>query len=271
MGAMNLRNQRLSLLAVFSMACLGCTTPVRSETDGVPGARIWRTPPGRVPVAMPIHGPIEGQRTYGVPYPLPGHNTWLASFVITKAKAWYRDGDPFAEGGLAASGASSTTADSEISLREAPIRWHNAAFVDRKTGAHWSLLEDRGFLSRWWVLLEERDGIPVSRIMLFAATLSDTNGDGYLDDEDAAVALLTTGDGHNATVVTPPDAQLHAVHYYAEEDLLVFELRIDADGDGHFDIEDPLRTYILPRDSETKMAIPWLDPKAQSELEALYR
>lgn len=234
----------------------------------------------RVPAAMKTGGEIDGQLTYGSPYRLPGQTSWISSFTVTKSRSLFRDSNPFSEGGLASKGAhyDDGTAPPER-LRSAPIGWHNAIFVDRASGEEWPLLKERGFLSKWWMLLEPvpqewKDGEPyvqASSALLFAATLVDSNGDGRLDDRDASTAVMTAGDGRGARPVTPPGTQLSSIGYLAGENALAFSLRLDEDGDGEFEESDPVRLYLLSLDGEATIAQPWHGAPTYQLLQELYR
>ncbi len=255
----------LAVACVFSFACASDTAGRALQAESTMMASN-----ARVPVAMPTAGEIEGQRTYGVPMQMPGHTTWLSSFVITKHKAFYRDKDPFVEGGLAVD-ASTKSARPSPRLITRPIRWHNAAFVDRADGSQWTLLEDRGFLSHWWVVTQPVDNQWVSSLQVFAATIDDTNGDGTLDNKDACVAILVGGDGRNARIVTPRNTQLNTVRLHENAGYVTFELRFDSDKNGKFDKEDDLRLYYLSKDQIEGPAVPWHGAEFESQLESVYR
>ncbi len=237
-------------------------------------------PQSRVPAAMKTDEEIGGLLTYGSPYRLPGQTSWISSFTVTKSRSILRDSNPFSEGGLASKGGQhDDRAATPERLRSAPIGWHNAVFVDRASGEEWPLLRERGFLSKWWMLLEpapqeSKDGgrhIQASSALLFAATLVDSNGDGRLDDRDASTAVMTGGDGRQARKVTPAGTQLSSIGYLADENTLAFSLRLDEDGDGDFDESDPVRLYVLSLDGEAAVAQPWHGAPTYQLLQELYR
>ena len=233
------------------------------------GQSHWARADHRVPAEMPVSGKVEGIRSYGVPFWIPGTQTWISSLLITKPRGWFRDSDPFSEGGLAARGHTQQDGVADKFMTDLDIRWHNALFVDRSNGEHWSLTDQRAFFSHWWLVLDTADGAPVVQAMVFAATLTDTNGDGKLDNQDATVAVITDADGRHAQAVTPADAQLSTVHYFSGGDYLAFELRYDENRDGEFESTEPLRIVYLSLDDETRTVRPWQDADFEHRLEAI--
>ena len=261
--------------ALWAASALSC-----ASSDSAPAMRnsvgSASTMAGRVPVAMPTEGTIEGLSTYGNPIPVPGHNTWISSFVISKQTSFFRDKDPFDEGGLATQSELASSKGPAFRVASNNIRWHNAALSDRATGESWTLLQGRGFLSRWWSVFSIEDKNPVATMHVFAATIEDTNGDGFLDDKDAAVAILTDGSGRGARIVTPGDAQLSGFGLHDKQGFLTFQLRIDKDQNNKFDKGDPVRFYYLELaslggDPREVQATPWNDPELEKRLESIYR
>lgn len=225
----------------------------------------------RTPVPMRPEGPIEGLRTYGAPIKVSGHPVWLSPFVITRPRSIFRDSDPFAEGGTAVQGDSYDDGTEGAWLAMNDVRWQNALFVDRDSGEQWNLLDRRAYVSRWWLVVTQGEGEPVSERMIFAVTVDDTEKDQDLDDQDACVALMTDGAGRDPVVVTPPEAQLAAVRLHAGGRYLSFELRFDEDGDGEFEGDEPVREWYLDLDAGDRVAKPWNRPEAEARLEELYR
>ncbi|MEX1025483.1 MAG: hypothetical protein WD226_10455 [Planctomycetota bacterium] len=231
---------------------------------------------GLVPAAMPVEGAVKGTLTFLRPRSLPGGDVWITPCFHARGASMFRDSDPFREGGRAARGETDGRGGESAVLVDQSVRWHDALFVDRDAGDRWLLLERRAFVSRWWVLLQrlpdDRDGTrDVARAMVFAVTLDDTDGDGDLTDRDAAVALMTDGDGRGAHIVTPHGEQLHAVNIDGSGPTLIFTTRVDRDGDAKFEADEPLRHATLELDGVAAVASPWIEPEDTERLERLYR
>ena len=220
---------------------------------------------------MPIDGEVKGLPVHGTPVQLPGRNTWLSSFVITKDARFYRDADPFSEGGLAGSGRAQADRGRPPEFHSVQVRWHDALFSDGRGTESWSLLNKRGFISNWWLMTQYTDEGPVSQINVFSAVVSDTNSDGYLDDKDAAVAILTDGSGRGAQVATPEDMQLTAVHYVADSQMLGFEVREDENGDGVFAKDEPIHFYFRFPFEDGATTWPWHSGEFLDDLDSIYR
>lgn len=271
----------LDLRWILALALASCQSyqgrAALPRTTNLRGAAL---PQSRVPAAMKTDGEIGGLLTYGAPYRLPGQTSWISSFTVTNSRSLFRDSNPFSEGGLASKGRYfDDGAAQPTRLHSVPIGWHNAVFVDRASGEEWPLLSERGFLSKWWILLEpvpkewkDEEGYKqASKALLFAATLVDSNGDGRLNDRDASTAVMTKGDGREARAVTPAGTQLSSVGFLADENALAFALRLDEDGDGVFEESDPVRLYLLSLDGQASMAQPWHGAQTYQVLQDLYR
>ncbi len=245
----------------------------RMQSGAMPDTQVqhWNQSRDRVPAAMPTTGEVDGVPTYGTPFQLPGHKTWVSSLVMTKGNSIFRDSDPFSEGGLAGSGTTSANATLPPQFHSIEVRWHDAVFTDGRGGESWSLLGQRGFVSHWWLMLDVADNKATSLLSIFSAVIDDTNGDGFLDDKDAAVAIIADGNGRNPHVVTPRNLQLASMRYMAKSNLIGFELREDANKDGKFTSDEPVRFYFLDQSMDTRMAKPWHTDGFRQDLEGRYR
>lgn len=228
-GAMKLKPIHCALTLLALPLLTGCNAASRGNlampaTTAPHYGTFWG---GRIPAAMPTEGKVGGLPTYGVPHQLPGRNTWISSFVLTKDPWIFRDSDPYSEGGLAGSGISQVERAQPAQLQSVDVRWHDAVFSNGQGTESWSLLNKRGFISHWWLMIDAVDGAPLSRFSVFSAVVNDTNDDGVLNDKDAVVAILTDGNGRHAEVATPEHMQLAAVHYMPETEMLGFEVRED--------------------------------------------
>ncbi len=220
---------------------------------------------------MPVEGAVEGLPVHGSPVQLPGHDTWISSFVITKESSIFRNSDPFSMGGLAGSGGSQADQSSPPQLHSIRVRWHDALFSNGRGTDSWSLLNKRGFISNWWIMAEDVDGSPISQFNVFSAVISDTNNDNFLNDKDAAVAIITDGSGRNIQVATPEHMQLVTVRYWADEKMLGFELREDKNGDGIFASDEPIHLYFRHPFEEAATTMPWHTKRFQGSLEQRYQ
>ncbi len=267
-------SQIILSLALVSLPCFtACTYPsgVKHRMPETTAQFVNRHWSGRVPVAMPVEGPVEGTPVHGVPVQLPGRATWISSFVITKEASIFRDADPFSEGGLAGSGIAHADQNLPPQLHSIDVRWHDALFSNGHGSESWSLLNRRGFISNWWIMAEVVDGFPRTQFNVFSAVVRDTNGDKVLNNKDAGVAIFTDGSGRNIEVATPEDMQLVAVHYRADVKMLGFEVREDKDGDGTFASDEPIHLYFRYPFEEKATTKPWHTPNFQESLEQRYR
>lgn len=191
-------------------------------------------------------GALGGERALLPPMQLPGHATAVVGYGRVDELGFFDDRDNFAEGGLAGrggtSGAPATTAVRTWTQR---ARWHNALFHDLETDESWTLLDRRGVVSRWWMMLDSDGDQLVSRAIVFLVTFDDTDGNKTLDDRDAAVAVLTSGDGRNARIVTPPEGQLAAVEFAPDGRHAFLRVRKDKNRDGKFDVDETVAPWIL--------------------------
>ena len=118
------------------------------------------------------------------------------------------------------------------------------------------------------IWLEVVDGKAISRALAFAVTMDDTNGDGALDDLDAALVLVTDGDGRNPRFVSPPEQQVASLEFAAGGDVLLLMLRADANGDSEFEADEPLTPWVVdvPSGSKARRLVGSESPGAASGL-----
>lgn len=251
---------RTTLLATFALlACSACQGPTPIASFGL-RATLPETPP---------EGIIEGEDSLGSPAYLPGTTVCLVPFARTIERHWWQDPDNFTEGGRATQGVpGSGMAPLHGITWGSHVRWHNAILTDLDTEEEWLLLADRGVISRWWMHLEVVDGKAISRALAFAVTMDDTNGDGALDDLDAALVLVTDGDGRNPRFVSPPEQQVASLEFAAGGDVLLLMLRADANGDSEFEADEPLTPWVVdvPSGSKARRLVGSESPGAASGL-----
>lgn len=211
---------------------------------------------------------VDGSPAYGVPILIPGGHTRVVPFSREQKKNWYSDGDHFREGGLAASGYSRNPADRQETVT-AYLRWHNAVFHDLLTGEQWALLAQRGVVSRSWMKLRQRPGGDVNcHALAFAVTVEDSNGDGVLDDRDAARVVMTDPDGRNPRFVTPVGTQISNVIYDIEMPFAVLMVRRDRNGDGKFTEDEAPEPFLLALDDGT-VAMPLVQESTREAIDSV--
>ena len=196
---------------------------------------------------------VKGRPTFGDPLPIPGTSVRLIPFSRESTVGWFGDKDHFAEGGLSQLRVAQPMAPRGGQIRPSytrKIRWHNAAVHDLGSGEQWTLLRQRGILSRFWMRLDsilDGDGNVLHQenaSLIFAATTEDTNGDQRLDDKDDVRALVADPDGRNPRFVTPEGTQLVDVQFDGEFEVAIFMLRVDLNDDGEFSTDEPPRPFL---------------------------
>ncbi len=226
---------RLAFLTLVAAASLSCEAAGRY--------------PGQV--AAPTHTfaetrtdqEVEGRPTFGTPVPILGTSSRLVPFSRETKLGWFSDRDNFREGGALFfndGGRESVPGQRQTSS----VRWHNAVVHDLRTGEQWTLLEQRGIISRFWLRVDWADERASHNGHVFGVTVTDSNGDGKLDDYDPIRALATDRDGRNPRFITPEGTRLADVHYDGQEDLAYLMVSEDADGDGEFSTEEAPRPYL---------------------------
>jgi hypothetical protein len=201
-----------------------------------------------------INQQIVGRTTLAMPIPIPGHATVLIPFAIESEKDWFQTKDPYAVGGYAPASVAASryeSADAQsIALcynRGGSVRWHNAIIRDLKSGDEWSILDKRGVISSWQ-MCGPQPRLPIesfkTTVLVFLATIDDTNHDGVLNDLDARVAIDTDADGRHPRIVSPPNAQVWSTVYDAENSRIYLMVVADTNGDGKYDFNDAPVPYV---------------------------
>jgi hypothetical protein len=262
---------RVSRLAVPYLACLAgvlgaCALP------GCASSAPYSSYDRHVLARTHAAGAIDGRPTYDLAWELPGHRTLMVPFAVEDERFFLLDQDVFTAGGMAGSGAGVSSPSADSFAHTASVRWHNAVFHDAESGEEWRLLDRRGVISRVWIFGRYADAERRqlwSAALVFCATLDDTNGDGELDDSDAAVAIVTDGDGRSPRRVTPASGQLLAAGFLPEVDAVQFRVLADDDGNG-FSSRDRAANYWW-RLGATGDAAPLLGLDSTRAVEALLR
>jgi hypothetical protein len=210
-----------------------------------------------------------------MPIPIPGRATCVIPFGVETTKGWFQDADPFSRGGMPSKegyGYPSTAAPWHTGAWGGSVRWHNAIVRDMQTGDEWTILDQRGVVSQWWVFgpRPPKDEPFRSAAMVFIATTRDSNGDGLINDMDANVAILADADGRNPRVASPSDAQVWTTAYDDERGHIYLFVVTDTSADGRFGTEDAGMPYVLKTDGAGQ-ATPVLSDRIRAKVESVLR
>lgn len=110
-------------------------------------------------------------------------------------------------GGFGSSLGGSVSAFGDDYLRADAGNWNNVVFYDTAGGGTHLLLDRRAVITEAFLPRAPKKGdrpdAPGPRPMLFALAEADTNGDKFINREDAVVLFLSTPDGRSLTPLTP--------------------------------------------------------------------
>ena len=192
--------------------------------------------------------PIEGRATLGMPIELPGQGTVLVPFSVETRKGLFDDNDPYTRPGRSQAAYDTPNnryAPPGYGLRHQEVRWHNAIFVDTRSGEQWRLLDRRGVVSAWTPFLRtDTDSQRVyTELLAFEVTTEDTNCDGLLDNRDARQVVVTKANGRDPRTISPADAQVWQTDYDLSTRTLFMLVVRDTNHDGWFDTNDPPMVY----------------------------
>lgn len=218
-------------------------------------------------------GAVDGRPSLGMPIAVPGHTTCVVPFALESRKGWFDDRDPFTRGGYAdARYGPSTPAAAGVWSVGSGVRWHNAIVRDMSSGEEWTILQQRGVISRYDAFMSRPDPEkqPVCLGMVFIATLEDTSGEGLLDDRDASVAVVTAGDGRSPRIVTPAAAQVWSTAYDARTGRVYLYVVADSDGDGKFTPNDAPVPYVYDPSGDGR-AVPLISGEVAGRVERLLK
>lgn len=134
------------------------------------------------------------------------------------------------------------------------VHWNNVATFQRSTGASRLVLNRAAVITSAYlptnVVAPPVDAAhppeakkPASpKILLFAVAEHDTNGDGYINSEDAVVLFSCDFSGDNLVRLTPEGTQLTGIIPDGEEAICARVL-YDSNGDRHFTSDDQAMLY----------------------------
>ena len=193
------------------------------------------------PAPMLAAGPIEGRRTLGTPIALDSRNILMIPFAVEDKKSTFDDKDPYntgggREGGMKLPTNTYTGLQPPIQPRGSEVRWHNVFFHDLDTGEDWALLDSRAVVSHYQTFwTREGDGWEhKTDLIVFAVTTIDSDGDNYLNDDDARMIYITDGDGRNARRISPENAQIIGFRLDPDTRRLWLSAIVDSNNDGKF-------------------------------------
>lgn len=256
-------------LCMASASMGGCFSSVGSAS--VVGYSVGSSPrdDGYRIVTTRLSGEIEGRPTLGEPIALPGRDACIVPFTVEERKGFFQDRDPYTRGGYGSSWLERSWRVSSYPGGE--VRWHNAVVCDLSGGAQRMILKTRGVITRFQALgpPQTEDGRLECRAILFVATIDDTNADGYLNDRDATVVIVSRADGSNARVISPRDAQVRSIAFDYELNVLYLMVTTDTNSDGKLTFTDESRPYVYR--IGTDRAEPMVTPEIGMAMQAIMR
>src|SRR5579859_624683 len=85
------------------------------------------------------------------------------------------------------------------------VHWNNVIFLDKKTGTSHLLLDHKAVITAAHFPDPDKPATGSHNCLLFAIAEADTNGDGYINSEDAVLLYSADLDGTHLTRLTPPN------------------------------------------------------------------
>lgn len=222
-----------------------------------------------IPANVTVDEAVKGRPSVGLPITIKKQRVVMMPFALEHQKRWLENTDHYREKRTERImvSSSSYSSYSPASYHGSGVRWHNVIFKDLDSGREWLLLDRRGIITKYQVagtinnVDDEPDFTP--KILLFEATLSDTNKDGELTSHDATSLLVANPDGGNIRAVTPPRMDCVSYRWNEDNELVFLQVRGDTNGDNSFDALDESKPYRL--DLGAAKAVPMVTPKIQSE------
>lgn len=218
-------------------------------------------------------GALDGRPTLGMPIGIPGEHTVIIPFSIETKKGWFEPEDPYAQARRRANLYPSDVSPWQPSGWHAGARWHNAIIADLESGERWAILQSRGVINRYEVLIHATPQ-PITHKsvgIVFIATTTDGNGDGMLDARDPMVAILTDADGRNPRTITPADAQVWGISHDDANGRAAFYVVPDTDKDGAYTTEDEGEPWVISLSQASGQAVPIIDAALRARLLELVR
>jgi hypothetical protein len=123
------------------------------------------------------------------------------------------------------------------------VNWNNLVLVHKETGANHLLLDRKAYITRFYTPNpdpREREQGPWPKFLLVGISDTDTNGDGWINDNDAVVAFVADMAGRGLTQVTPTNSQIENFTIDRGREALYLTVRIDSDGNRRFDDDSVL-------------------------------
>ena len=110
--------------------------------------------------------------------------------------------------------------------------WNNLIFNEKGTDKCHLLLDHKAVISRAWFPAQLTKSMP--EVLLFAIAEQDTNGDGYINSDDAVALYSSAMDGSGLTRLTPAGTQLTDIVDGGTVDLIYVRVLRDSNGDHRF-------------------------------------
>ena len=107
------------------------------------------------------------------------------------------------------------------------ILWNNVLFCDRKSAECHLLLDRKAVICKIYLPDPSQPKKPgnAPKYLLFAIADEDTNGDGYINCDDAVVLYLSDLSGKSLTRLTPVDTQLVGIELVDSDDAAYARIR----------------------------------------------
>lgn len=241
-----------------------------------------------IPSEVKVDEPTAGRPTLSQPIQLPASDYFVVPFTIDRAKRWIDNSDTFTTGRISKSRSDSypgVMAQAEqygnIGISQS-VRWHNA-IIGKEGSAGKLVLDQRGVISMFevvgpWVEIDDpqRDADDpvewefVPKAVLIRATLSDTDKDGQLTNQDADVLLAGDPNGAGLHPITPPNTKVWSTRYNTKLNRILIMVASDTNDDGLFTQADSAAPYLYtPGDRGT--AKPMVDPRLTEQAERLLK
>jgi len=151
----------------------------------------------------------------------------------------------------------------------ANIHWNNLIFVDKQTGSSHLLLDHKAVITSAFFPDPEKPADQSRKCLLFAIVETDSNGDGYINSDDAVQLYSASLDGTHLVRLTPPNTQYTDITSDGPDTIYIRILR-DSNADHRFNDEDEptiLRVDLTHPAEGTPVVDPQLATRAKNLIE----
>jgi hypothetical protein len=191
---------------------------------------------GKPPVLHPVYGePIVLASAQDILIPFwtynPESKTEMQSFSVSGGFS------SFSYSGSSGAGLSMNKAFGDY-LSASAVHWNNLVFCNKGTGACHLLLDRKAVIcSAYLPDPAAKDKSDAPKSLLFGIAERDTNGDGYINSDDAVLLYAAGLDGKGLTRLTPENTQLAGIVADGNDTIYVRVLR-DSNADHRFTNEN---------------------------------